>query len=252
MAAQAGSKPDPYYSHKNTAHLCAWFIKHLFACPEYPPTSSSSNTKLPFFVAYALYHTKLHFLVMFAALVLLQRLKARFPTTHDSSGHHLFISAFMIASKVICDDTYSNRLWSIISQGMFQLREINQMEWEMCQYLDWELNVEPGNLKKFEDFTSPGHHSTCVLQTISKLAATSTTPSPLSHLTTLPPLSLVLVPDLPHLLAHPITSPDPPPPKSAIGIHSHPINTQHTISILIELDKSGFISITTDAHRDGR
>ncbi len=37
----------------------------------------------------------------------------------------------MIASKVICDDTYSNKSWSIVSQGMFALREINQTEQEM-------------------------------------------------------------------------------------------------------------------------
>ena len=86
----------------------------------------------------------------------------------------------MITSKVICNGTYSNKSWSIVSWAMFQLREINQMEWEMCQYLDWELNVEPGNLKEFKDFASPGPYSTCVLQTISKLATTSTT-SPFSH-----------------------------------------------------------------------
>ncbi|KAG1901569.1 uncharacterized protein F5891DRAFT_950416, partial [Suillus fuscotomentosus] len=27
-------------------------------------------------------------------------------------GHCLFISTFMLASKVICDDTYSNKSWS--------------------------------------------------------------------------------------------------------------------------------------------
>jgi hypothetical protein len=47
---------------------------------------------------------------MFAALILLQRLKARFPSARGSSGHRLFISAFMISSKVMCDDTYSNNL----------------------------------------------------------------------------------------------------------------------------------------------
>ncbi|KAG1869335.1 hypothetical protein DFJ58DRAFT_631955, partial [Suillus subalutaceus] len=71
----------------------------------------------------------------FAALILLQRLKARFPIAWGSSGHRLFMSAFMLASKVICDDTYSNKSWSIVVQGMFQLREINQMEHKMCQYL---------------------------------------------------------------------------------------------------------------------
>ena len=31
----------------------------------------------------------------------------------------------MIASKVICDDTYSNQSWSIVAQKMFALKEIN-------------------------------------------------------------------------------------------------------------------------------
>ncbi|KAG1795405.1 uncharacterized protein HD556DRAFT_1442247 [Suillus plorans] len=80
-----------------------------------------------------------------------QLLKARFPTAWGSSGHRLFISAFMLASKVICDSTYSNKSWSIVAQGMFQLREINQMECKMYQYLEWELNVDPVTLREFED-----------------------------------------------------------------------------------------------------
>ena len=135
----------------NIAHLCTSFITHLIACPKYPPMSSGSNTKLPYFITYALHRTKLHSLVTSVALVLLQCLKACFPTAHGLSGHHLFLSAFMITSKVICNDTYSNNSWSIIGQGMFQLHKINQMEHEMCQYLDWELNVESSTLKGFED-----------------------------------------------------------------------------------------------------
>jgi hypothetical protein len=87
-----------------------------------PPSSTHSQAKLPFFIAYALHRTKLHQAVTFGALVLLQRLKARFPTARGSSGHRWFISAFMIASKVICDDTYSNKSWS------------SQIQ-EVCQYL---------------------------------------------------------------------------------------------------------------------
>ena len=87
-----GRNPDPYYGHENMAHFCAHFITHLFACPKYPPTSSGSNTKLPNFITYALHRTKLHSLVMFAALVLLQQLKARFLIACGSSGHRLFIS----------------------------------------------------------------------------------------------------------------------------------------------------------------
>ena len=51
-----------------------------------------------------------------------------------SLGHHLFILAFMLSSKIICDDTYSNKSWCIVGQGMFALWEIDQMEQVMCSY----------------------------------------------------------------------------------------------------------------------
>ncbi|KAG1895613.1 uncharacterized protein F5891DRAFT_932176, partial [Suillus fuscotomentosus] len=57
------------------------------------------------------------------------------------STNHLFISAFiMLTSKVICDNTYSNKSWSIVAQGMFQLREINQVR---RQYLDYRMRIQP-------------------------------------------------------------------------------------------------------------
>lgn len=56
----------------------------------------------------------------------------------------------MIASKVICDDTYSNQSWSIVAQKMFALKEINQMEREMCSYLEWNLNVMGDEVVDFE------------------------------------------------------------------------------------------------------
>ena len=86
----------------------------------------------------------------------------------NDANSFLFLFAFMIASKVICDDTYSNKSWSIVGQGMFALREINQMEREMCSYLEWQLNIEPSALKEFEqkvrrDFKGHGPYPTYVL-----------------------------------------------------------------------------------------
>ncbi|TDL17017.1 hypothetical protein BD410DRAFT_886258, partial [Rickenella mellea] len=72
----------------------------------------------------------------FTALALLQRLKTRFPAARGFPGRHFSLSTFMIASKVVCDDTYSNKSWAVVVQGRFVLREINQMEEEMCTYLE--------------------------------------------------------------------------------------------------------------------
>ena len=85
--------------------------------------------------------------VMFASLILLQRLKACFPSAHGSSGHQLYLSAFMILSKVMCDDMYSNKSWSAVAQGMFNLQE---MEREMCNWLEWELTAVNPMLSTFE------------------------------------------------------------------------------------------------------
>lgn len=87
----------------------------------------------------------------------------------------------MIASKVICDDTYSNKSWSIVGQAMFALREINQMEREMCSYLEWQLNIEPDALKEFEakvrrDFKGQGPYPTYVLPSPAPTPVPSTSP----------------------------------------------------------------------------
>ena len=74
---------------------------------------------------------------------LLQRLKTRFIAACGSSGHPLLFSALTTASKVIYDDTYSNKSRCIVSQGMLALREINQMEQERRSYLPWQLDVGP-------------------------------------------------------------------------------------------------------------
>ncbi|KAG8932619.1 hypothetical protein FRC03_000751 [Tulasnella sp. 419] len=159
----SSSKPgqkssDMYYGHEDTARMCARFITALFSCPDVPPPSTSTSSSAPSapsptlaaFIAYALHRTRLNQSVTFCALFLLSRLKGRFPAARGSSGHRLFISAFMIASKVVCDDTYSNKSWCVVGQGMFSLREINQMEREMCSYLEWVLNVKPEELATFE------------------------------------------------------------------------------------------------------
>ena len=132
------------------------FIHALFACPDRPPPStisrSSPTPPLAQFVAYALHRTRLHTSVTFTALFL-SRLQSRSPAAGGPSGHCLFLSEFMIASKIVCDDTYSNKSWTVVGQGMFSLHEINQMEREMSEYLGWDLigaGVDSKDLDEFE------------------------------------------------------------------------------------------------------
>ncbi|KAL7413460.1 hypothetical protein BDY24DRAFT_388619 [Mrakia frigida] len=134
---------DGWYGHQDISVAAAKFITSLFSCPNIPPATSPSSPQPPLanFIAYALHRTRLPALVTTSALLLLSRLKMRFPAARGSSGHRLFISAFMMASKVLCDDTYSNKSWCIVAQQMFALKEVNQMEREMLGYLEWNVTV---------------------------------------------------------------------------------------------------------------
>ncbi|CDU22343.1 uncharacterized protein SPSC_00973 [Sporisorium scitamineum] len=157
-SAQRSEQQDRFYGYRETSELCERFILYLFACPLDSASASASlpatqngtpAPRLSEFIAYALYRTRLPEAVTFQALYLLLRLKIRFPAARGSSGHRLFISALMIASKSSCDDTYSNKSWAIVGQGLFSLREINQMERELFGYLGYKVSVSPEDLEVF-------------------------------------------------------------------------------------------------------
>jgi len=158
---------DVFYGYEDLSKMCGRFIGALFSCPNVPmfangmTGASTSCPPLAHFIAYAIHRTRLPEVVVFTALFLLARLKERFPAARGSSGHRLFISAFMIASKVICDDTYSNKSWCIVGQNLYTLKEVNQMEREMCSYLEWILHVEAAELEAFTQRVKKEYGADC-------------------------------------------------------------------------------------------
>ncbi|KAF9231623.1 hypothetical protein BU15DRAFT_12278, partial [Melanogaster broomeanus] len=84
---------------------CGRFITHLFACLEYPSSSSGSTVKLPHthpdprsipqFIAYTVHQTKL-LPAIFATSILLQRLKSGSPSSRmnrATQGHSSYVVA---------------------------------------------------------------------------------------------------------------------------------------------------------------
>ncbi|KAM5542983.1 hypothetical protein V8D89_003367 [Ganoderma adspersum] len=163
--------------HEETAKICARFISHLFQCSELLPRSTTTPSTccppLPNFIARILHKSRpssvvpilanteddwqrsSSALVAFAALFLLRQLKSQFPESRGNlgdTGHRLFLSAFILAHKVLCDTTNWNRTWSTIIGNMFLPREVNQMERYLCDYLDWKVGIEGIALKDLRAF----------------------------------------------------------------------------------------------------
>ena len=132
---------------------------------------------------------------------------------------------------------------------MFQLREINQMEWDMCQYLDWELNFEPSTLKEFKDmvrkdFAGPGPYPMYVLQTISKLASTLTNTFPAIA----PNTSTSPIPSFgPHQASLPKSTPLPPSiPTNLASTYISPLTTPDMPKLCYV---ASLICLSPDTHR---
>ncbi|KAF5311185.1 hypothetical protein D9611_012997 [Ephemerocybe angulata] len=102
-----------------------------FACSLLRHMKSKSFSDLLTHVSYALRHAALDSSVAFGSLVLIDRLKLRLGNLGGYSGHRLFIVAYMIASKVLCDSVYWNKGWCSIFKGNYKLQDLNQMEREM-------------------------------------------------------------------------------------------------------------------------
>ncbi|KAG8729674.1 hypothetical protein FRC11_008240, partial [Ceratobasidium sp. 423] len=67
---------------------------------------SPSLTK---FITYTLHQTCLLLRIPYQALLLLEHLRVCAPATHASSGHHLFLTAFIVTSKSAHNNTYSTK-----------------------------------------------------------------------------------------------------------------------------------------------
>ncbi|ORX96770.1 cyclin-like protein, partial [Basidiobolus meristosporus CBS 931.73] len=85
------------------------------------------------------------------ALMYLIRLKQRHPGCKGTYGsaHRLLLASIIVASKYLYDDAYYNKTWALVSNGMFTIKEINQMEFELLYFLNFRLHI---NTEQWNNF----------------------------------------------------------------------------------------------------
>ncbi|EAU85289.2 hypothetical protein CC1G_07559 [Coprinopsis cinerea okayama7 len=112
------------------------------------PEDSSPSKTLVNFIATLIRRAALDPSIPYAALLLLQRLKQRYPTAR-ATGHRLYFAAFMLASKILSDTEWTVRSWRYSAQWSFSRALVLEMERELCQCLDWDLNFDFDTLSTF-------------------------------------------------------------------------------------------------------
>src|SRR5258708_31834252 len=86
-----------------------------------------------------------------AAVLLLHHLHGVSPL-EGWTRHQLFLVTIIIAAKFLCEypSLPRNGWWSI---GLFEAKELNRMEAEFCQHLDWRVVISGPELESFLAFS---------------------------------------------------------------------------------------------------
>ena len=145
---------DPFYGREEIAFLCAQTLFRWFALPGsstvLPDVTLQARRPLARFIAYIIYRTRTPDIIVFASMHLLERLRACVDTARGQTGYRLFITALVLAWKLLSDNAYSSGSWAKVSRGLFTAKGITRMEIEMCTYLGWRLHIDLVALTSYE------------------------------------------------------------------------------------------------------
>jgi len=126
-----------FYGREDISLLVERIFLNLFGTSD--KSQKGGGGSLAEFVAYVLYRTDIPDSIVFHSLHLLRRLT---PSPSDSKPL-LLLSSFILATKYAMDDAYSNKSWSIAAKGLFTVKEINTMEFDLLSRLGGLLR-DPG------------------------------------------------------------------------------------------------------------
>ncbi|KAJ2809248.1 hypothetical protein H4R20_000243 [Coemansia guatemalensis] len=111
-------------------------------------SDAGANGPLPSFEEFLKHicrRTRTPLTCMCLALLYLTRLRANHPRSRGSPGssYRLALSSLCVATKYLYDDAYHTCSWVQVSMGLFNQREVNQMEMEFMYFLHYQLGVTP-------------------------------------------------------------------------------------------------------------
>jgi len=140
---------DKYHGRRDICILVESMTNHIFPVPTSVASSSKSPAppKMSGWLAYIFYRTALPNQTIFHAIHLLRRIAATLDFDPSISRsplvqHRLVFTALVLATKYWMDDSYSNKSFSVASRGLFTLKEVNEMEFELLEGLNWKIGEE--------------------------------------------------------------------------------------------------------------
>ena len=119
-----------------------------------PPTSpsESSQPRLPSlmtFITRLVRYTNVYTPTLLTTVCYLNKLKRILPkdaTGLPSTIHRIFLACLILSAKFHNDSSPLNKHWVKYTDGLFTLEDVNLMERQLLQLLDWDLRVSEDDL----------------------------------------------------------------------------------------------------------
>ncbi|GAB1524641.1 hypothetical protein RhiTH_007795 [Rhizoctonia solani] len=127
----------------------ARFVSEVFGVDTCPRIVYNYNPTIEEFMSDAISAARTEHSVAIYAFALLSRLNT-YVDEHAYGTFGLFITAYMIASKMLRDNSYTNTNWCSFGKWVFTLQELNRMERAMCANLKWNLSIDAAEFVGFQ------------------------------------------------------------------------------------------------------
>ncbi|SCU97313.1 LAME_0F19262g1_1 [Lachancea meyersii CBS 8951] len=115
-----------------------------------PPASPSRSSKRPLpslmtFITRLVRYTNVYTSTLLTATCYLHKLQKILPKdAHGlpSTSHRIFLACLILSAKFHNDSSPQNRHWAEYTDGVFCLEDVNLMERQLLQLLNWDLRIE--------------------------------------------------------------------------------------------------------------
>lgn len=157
-------------SHEMVTHVVNTTLKVIqckksktIAIPS-PPSSPCKTTTVPLpslmtFITRLIRHTNVYTGTFLSTLVYLQRISVKLPKNSEGSPctlHRIFLACLILSSKFHNDSSPKNAVWAKYTDGLFQTEDVNLMERQLLNLLNWDLTVsEPELIYALSRFVEP-------------------------------------------------------------------------------------------------
>lgn len=120
--------------------------------PSSPPKKHLQPQRLPSlmsFISRLVRHTNVYTSTLLTTVCYLNKLKCILPrdaTGLPSTIHRIFLACLVLSAKFHNDSSPLNRHWAKYTDGLFSLEDLNLMERQLIQLLNWDLRVTNDDL----------------------------------------------------------------------------------------------------------